>query len=144
LFFEILTPEKLQILKSNYRKLIIFDGAVNITIGILLLFFPLGVARFFGVPQPNSYFYPTILGGVIFGIGIALFLEAYGFNHGIRGLGLAGAIVINICGSGVLFIWLIFRPLAIPVKGYVTLWAIAIIVFTIGIIEIIYRSWKYK
>ena len=50
--------------------------------------FPLGVARLLGLPLAASNFYPTILGGVIFGIGIALISEVYGQIGGFRGLGL--------------------------------------------------------
>jgi len=46
---------------------------------MLLLLFPFGMAQVFGIPQANSSFYPTILGAVIFGIGISLLLEVLGF-----------------------------------------------------------------
>ena len=77
---------------------------INVFLGLLLILFPFGIAESFGVPIPISNFYPTILGGVIFGIGIALYIERYGYKSGIRGLGLGGAIAINICGGLVLLI----------------------------------------
>ena len=78
---------------------------------------PLGMAEVLGVPKPNSNFYPMLLGAVILGIGIALLLERYGFSKNIRGLGLGGAIAINLCGAIVLLIWLMTTPLNIPLKG---------------------------
>jgi hypothetical protein len=41
-------------------------------------------------------------------------------------------------------IWLVTSTLNIPVRGYIFLWAIAIIVFLIGIIELKAKSWKYN
>lgn len=131
-------------MKAKSKTLLLIDGIVNLLIGILLLLFPLGMAQLLGVPLPNIYFYPTILGAVIFGIGIALLLEAYGEPKGIHGLGLAGAIVINFCAAGVLSIWLISTPLNLPLRGYIILWAIAIVVLAIGFIELISKSWKYQ
>ena len=131
-------------MKAKSKTLLLIDGIVNLLIGILLLLFPLGMAQLLGVPLPNIYFYPTILGAVIFGIGIALLLEAYGEPRGIHGLGLAGAIVINFCGAGVLTLWLIFVPLNLPLRGYIILWTIAILVLAIGFIELFSKSWKQQ
>ena len=110
--------------------------------GILLLLFPLGIAELVGTPLPNTYFYPTILGAVIFGIGIALLIDVYGQPHGIRGLEIAGAIAINFCGAGFLILWLILAPLSVPLRGYVVLWAIAIVVLAIGFVELSSKSWE--
>ena len=68
------------------------------------------------------HFYTTILGGVIFGIDLALFIETYRDEKGIKGLGIAGAIAINLCGGGVLLVWLIIKPFALPIRGLITLW----------------------
>ena len=105
-------------MKSKSNILLLFDGIVNLLLGILLLLFPLGISELVGAPQPNTHFYPTILGAVIFGIGIALLIDVYGQPRGIRGLGIAGAIAINFCGAGVLTIWLICAQLNLPVRGY--------------------------
>ena len=96
-----------------------------------------------GLPPTNTNFYPSILGAVLLGIGAALFLEAAGFAKGIRGLGLGGAIVINIIGSFVLICWLIFGSLVIPLKGQIILWTIGVVVFLIGIAELVTKSWVY-
>ena len=111
------------------------DGLINIILGILLLLFPFGVAKFLGVPVPDSNFYATILGGVLFGIGIALFIE----NDRVHGLGLEGAIAINFSGATVLLIWLLFCDLQIPLTGQITLWTIVVSVYLIGFFEIKYK-----
>ena len=130
-------------MQPKHKTFLLIDGGVNLIIGILLLAFPLGVARLLGLPLPESNFYPTILGGVIFGIGIALVVEAYGRAGGVRGLGLGGAIVINLCGAGVLAIWLVFKSPGISLRGLTILWVIAIVVLGLGIAELLARAWRY-
>ena len=128
----------------KHKILLIIDGAVNILLGILLLLFPTGLATLLGLPQTNTTFYPTILGAVIFGIGVALFIEVYGKRKNVHGLGLAGAISINFIGGGILLVWLLFGQLDIPTRGRVILWSVAVIVLLIGIIELFSRSWQYN
>jgi len=99
--------KKEQEVKTQHEVLLTIDGIVNLVLGILLLLVPLGTAEILGVPRSNLDFYPTILGGVILGIGIALLIERYGYSRNVRGLGLGGAIAINFCGATVLLVWLI-------------------------------------
>jgi hypothetical protein len=131
-------------MKANSKTLLLVDCIVNLLVGILLLLFPFGMAQLLGVPEPNTNFYPTILGAVIFGIGIALLLEAIGEPRGIHGLGLDGAIVINFCAAGVLTLWLISAPFNLPLRGYIILWTIVFVVFVIGFIEIKSKSLNHQ
>jgi hypothetical protein len=131
-------------MKKTIKKLLVIDGIVNLLLGVLLLLFPFGIAQILGIPIPDTHFYPNLLGAVLIGIGIALLMDVYGQPRGIRGLGIAGAISINFCGAGVLTLWLIFAPLGLPLRGYVVLWAIAIVVFAIGFVELMSKSWKEK
>lgn len=127
-----------------HKTLLVIDGAVNLALGSLLLFFPGAILEFFGLPPTDTYFYVSILGAVIFGIGIALFLELWCVSRGVRGLGLGGAIAINFSGAGALVTWLLYCKLDIPIRGYITLWVVAIIVLGIGFAEIASRVWKYE
>ena len=129
-------------MKKKQKILLIIDGIINLVLGILLLLFPFGIAELLGVPESPINFYPTILGAVIFGIGVALLIEVYGAPRGMRGLGLGGAIAINMCGATALLIWLVVTPLGIPMRGYIILWTIAIIVLLIGLVELLTKSWK--
>ena len=131
-------------MKPRYKRLLFIDCIVNLLLGILLLLFPIGIIDFLGLPQTDTNFYPSILGAVIFGIGLALFLELAGHEKRFRGLGLGGAILINIFGSLVLFIWLIFGSVTIPLKGQIILWATGLIVFSIGIAELLTKSYIYE
>jgi hypothetical protein len=112
------------------------DAVVNLALGILLLLYPQWLVDALGMPPVATNFFPNILGGVLFGIGLAL-LVAY--RDGRRGLGLDGAIAINLCGAGAVTGWLIIAPQMIPPRGRITLWIIALLVIGIGLIELQHR-----
>ena len=129
-------------MKKNIQLLLIADAIINLLLGILLLLFPAGILKSFRLPDTNTYFYTSILGGVIFGIGLALALEYLQGGKNSRGLGIAGAIMINLCGGGVLLFWLLFGNQGLPQRGTITLWIIVILVIGIGLVELISGSWK--
>jgi len=118
------------------------DAFVNLILGALLLLFPAGALNVLGLPQVSHHFYTSILGAVIFGIGLALLVDLFGAARGIRGLGLAGAITINLCGGCALLFWLLFYPFGIPVRGQALLWSVAIVVLGIGIVELATKPWQ--
>jgi len=128
-------------MKSQVKLLLAADAVINLILGALLLLFPAGLLEYLGLPPSDTYFYTSILGGVIFGIGIALSLEVWGPPE-IRGLGLGGAIAINLCGGGVLFYWLLWGVLDLPFRGEFTLWIVAILVLGIGFVELFTKSWR--
>lgn len=131
-------------MKPKHRALLALDAFVNLFLGVLLLLFPAGMLELLGLPPTDTFFYATILGAVILGIGVALGVELWGAPRGVRGLGLGGAIAINLCGAGVLLLWLLFGGLDLPLRGRVTLWVVALTVLGIGIAEIVTRSWEYE
>jgi len=126
-------------MKPSDKSLLLIDAIVNLLLGILLLLFPTGIATLLGMPPTNTNFYAGILGAVLFGIGLALLMECYGAPQHIRGLGLEGAIAINFCEAGALFLWLLLVPFDIPVHGKIILWVVAIGVIAIGVVELIAR-----
>ena len=97
------------------------DGVINLLLGLLLMWFPDELVDALGVPSTVDRFYPTLLGAVLFGIGIALLLEANRLPGGVVGLGLGGAIAINLTAASVLVVWLIWGDLEIPTRGRVLL-----------------------
>ena len=120
----------------------VIDGIINLVLGILLLLVPFGMASFLGVPEPISFLYPCVLGAVLFGIGIALFLYVWGGSKGVRGLGIGGAIVINFCGAGTLLGWLLMSSPDLPIRGLILLWSIAVVVILVGVVELVTTSWR--
>ena len=124
---------------AGRSKLLLIDGLINLILGIVLLVFPSSLVTYLGVPEAQVAFYPNILGGVLFGIAIALFLESQN-NHGsTSGLGLLGAVVINLCGGLVLGAWLIFGELNLPPPGLIFLSGLVILLVGISSIELIIR-----
>lgn len=126
------------------RYLLAIDAGANLVLGGILLWLPAGSVRLLGLPSTSTYFYASILGAVLVGIGVALAVELFGAPHGRRGLGLGGAIAINLCGGGALAFWLVFVPLNIPTRGFIVLWSVAILVVGIGVVELATRSWKHE
>jgi hypothetical protein len=120
-----------------YRsRLLIIDGLINLALGLLLLAFPASVVEYLGVPEAPNAFYPNILGGVLFGIAIALFIESRNPGGSATGLGLTGAVVINLCGGVVLGAWLLLGNLALPGQGLVILWILVALLVGISTVEL--------
>lgn len=131
-------------MRFKHKIMLLIDGVVNVLLGVLLLLFPIGVIELLGMPETNTHFYPSILGAVLLGIGLALLFELGLSARDFRGLGLGGAILINFIGSLVLILWLLFGNFEIPLKGRIILWSVGVIVFVIGLIELVTRSWDYN
>lgn len=131
-------------MRTTSKILLPVDCIVNLLLGVLLLLFPTGILDFLGLPETNTNFYPTLLGAVILGIGLALFSELAGYARRFRGVGRGGAISITLVGSMVCISWLLFGSLSIPLKGQIVLWAVGLTVFSIGIVEIATQSWHYE
>jgi hypothetical protein len=119
------------------RKLLLIDAAVNLILGILLLASPARLVAALGLPAVSGEFFRSVLGGVLIGIGLALLQSVRGHP---RGLGLDGAIAINLCGAGAVVGWLILAPASVPLRGRVTLWGVSIAVLAIAAVEIRHRS----
>ena len=122
------------------RITLLIDAFINLILGILLLCFNPVIYNFLGVPASDTNFYPNILGAVFIGITFALIIEAFGKKRSeFTGLGLIGAICINICGGLVLSLWLIFGNLNLPLHGQIFLWSLALILLIISSIELFFN-----
>ena len=106
-------------------KMLVVDALINLVLGVLLATFPRSVVYVLGVPETDVTFYPSILGAVLIGIGVALLIEYFRRPTGPAGLGLQGAISINLCGALFLVGWLLSGHLGIPFRGQVFLWSLA-------------------
>jgi len=119
------------------QKVLLIDAIINLILGILLLIFNQSIINTLGVPPTGHAFYPNILGGVLFGIGIALLIEYFRRPGDMIGLGLGGAITINLCGGLVLALWLISGKLAIPLRGQIFLWSLVVVLVGISSVELL-------
>lgn len=112
--------------------LLLVDAVINLVLGVLLIVFPGWLILLLGIPSAEPAFYPGILGGVLFGIGIALVVQYF---RGNGGLGLEGAISINLCGGVVLAGWLVFGQLDLPFRGQAFLWSLVVLLVGISSFE---------
>jgi hypothetical protein len=120
---------------TNRSQLLIIDAIVNLALGGLLLVFPRPLVSFLGVPLAASAFYPSILGAVLVGIGLALLASGRRGPPG-EGLGPLGAMAINLCGAGALVAWLAFGGLDLPLRGRAFLWALGVGVIALAVLEL--------
>lgn len=116
--------------------LLLIDAGINLSLGLLLLIFPRSLIAMLEIPGAESAFYPSILGAVLIGIGVALFIERYQPRPGMVGLGIGGAIAINLCGGAALSMWLIFGGLTVSTLGFLVLAGLALILIGISAVEL--------
>jgi hypothetical protein len=117
-------------------KILLVDALINLILDLLLLTFPVRVVQFWGMPESQTKFYPSIFGAVLIGVAIALCIEHFRGPSGIVGLGLGGAVSINLCAGLVLGAWLIWGQLNIPSHGKVILWALVALLVIISSVEL--------
>ena len=120
--------------------LLTLDGVINLVLGIGLVVFPRALVQALGIPTVESAFYPSVLGGVLVGVGIALLVARFGDRAGAGGLGLTGAVAINLCGGLVLAGWLTFAPLALPLRGLLFLWALVLLLVGLSAFELAHQA----
>ena len=124
--------------KISKSRLLIMDAIINLVLGVILLLsipFGKGITQFLGVPDVGNGFYASILGAIFVGIAIALFQEEGRENKAAAGLGLTGAIAINLSGGIALAILLIFGDFAIPLRGQIFLWALTLVLILVSSLE---------
>ena len=98
------------------------DGAINLVLGVLLVAFPSWLVDALGVPPSQGRFYPSMLGAVLFGVGIALFL--------------GGAIAINLVAACALIYWNVWGDLELPTRGRVLLSVLSVGLVAISSFEL--------
>ena len=118
------------------KTLLELDGYANILLGLVLALFPAPAARILGLPGVENAFYPSLFGAVLIGIGAALLLERYFRADHLVGLGLGGALIINLCFGIALAAWLITVDLALPLRGYLILWLLVAVLVGFGGVEL--------
>lgn len=113
------------------KELLTIDGIVNLLLGVLLLWYPTSLAADFGLPEDGRPFFASILGAVLFGIGLALLIEGYRPPLRFVGLGLGGAVSINLCAGVVLAALLVVGAHELTLLGQLALWGL--VVFLVGL-----------
>jgi len=118
---------------GHTSRLLALDAVINLGLGLCLLAAPGTTLAVLGLPPADTLFYVSVLGAVLTGIGIALWIER---GRPGRGLGLTGAIVINLLGAGTVAVWLVIDPFDLPLRGYVVLWVVVGLVLGTAAVEV--------
>ena len=114
-------------------ELLLLDGIGNVALGAVLLVAPVRLASWLGIPEVTNGFFASLFGAVLIGIGVALLLERRGKAG--AALGLLGALVINACFGITLAGWLLVGGLQLPPRGALVLWALALILIGLSVVE---------
>lgn len=109
------------------------DGIGNVLLGLPLLLLPEAVSAFLGLPTDGGRFYPAILGAIFVGIGVALLLQR--FKPTLGGLGLGGAMSINLIFGVTLVGWLALSSASLPARGFLVLSMLAVVLIGISVAE---------
>ena len=118
------------------KELLTIDGIINLALGILLIGYPVSVARALGLPADGESFFANVLGAILFGVGVALLIERLRPPLRMVGLGLGGAVAINLSGGVVLAAWLLGGSLDLTALGQVTLWALVALLVGLSAVEL--------
>lgn len=108
------------------------------SIGLIMLLAPLTASKLAGLPHAASTFWPRLFGAALLGIAAAFAVEGYTqLNPNITagGLGLGGAIVINLVTVVSLIGTLIFRSIKTK-RGILLIWLFIALLMALILFEI--------
>lgn len=118
------------------QDLLLADALINLALGAFLLILPRPLMALLGLSASGSTFFRVVLGAVLVGIGLALMVERYRTTEQIQGLGLVGAVAINLCGAAGLAGWLLLARDSIPLRGRILLWLLVGILVAVSSLEL--------
>lgn len=116
------------------QQLLWIEILIKLAGGLALAILPLTTARLLGLPVGASGFWPRLLGAVLIGLAGAAFIE--GGTAGSKGLGLAGAVVINLISASMLIALLVLERAAGTGRGRGLLWGLAAGLLVLSLFEI--------
>jgi hypothetical protein len=116
------------------QQLLWIETLLKLSGGVTLALFPFTTARLLGLPVSAAGLWPRLLGAVLIGLAGAAFIE--GSTPGSRGLGLAGAVLINLVSAAMLIVLLMLERAAATMRGRGALWALAIGLVILSLFEI--------
>ena len=123
---------------SMADQLLWFEILLKGTVGLVMLLMPVSAARLAGLPHTSSTFWPRLFGAALIGIAGAFAVEGYhqaGGAIAAKGLGLGGAVIINLTTLLALFGTLIFAAVA-TWRGRLLVWLLILLLLFLTVIEI--------
>lgn len=116
------------------EQLLWIEFLVKLASGATLVLVPRTLARVAGLPPAESSFWPRLLGGILIGIAVAALVEVR-FKSSI-GLGLAGAVSVNVATAATLGSLLILGQAGPSRRGRFALWLAAAGLLILALVEI--------
>jgi hypothetical protein len=117
---------------KRIKNFLMVNGIIDPLLGLLLGLFPRWFVDLLDLPGYKTDFWIRVLGAVLFGVGAASLIEKY---RGSGGLGLPGAILINLSGASMLAAWLIFNPGYSQTLGKFILWGFVLVLVVLSALE---------
>lgn len=119
---------------------LLIDAIISLVLGVALVASPKPFVDLLGIPSTQAMIYPSILGAVVIGIAIALFIEWRRKPNELVGLGVGGAIAIDLCAALSLAAWLLFGGLNLPVRGRLLFWSIVVVLIAVSGLGLLSRG----
>ncbi len=115
------------------QQLLWIETLLNFFGGLPLIVAPLATIRLLGLPPTPTGFWPRLLGTLLLGISLAMFLE--GSVSGSRGLGLAGALIINVSAVSMMVAMLLLEAGPPSARGRALMWALIVLLLWLSALE---------
>ena len=113
--------------------LLLADALLFLAMGAILAVFPAGTISALGLPAGQQGFYRRLLGAVLIAIGLALMMNA--LPSGLSGLGLDGAIAVNLSVALALAILLLTGGRKTPARGRRLLWLLVLVLVGLSAVD---------
>ena len=120
--------------RAAVQQLLWIETLLKLTGGLVLMLLPLTTIRVLGLQRTDGGFWPRLLGAVLLGLAAASYVE--GATPGSRGLGLAGSVLINLSGAGMLIVLLALDRASPSSRGRLLLWIVAVLLVALSFVEI--------
>lgn len=126
----------------NRSSVLIVDALISFVLGAVLAVFPKSLIDLLGLPATEATFYPRLLGAVVIGIAIALVYECRRSANERSGLGLGGAIAIDLSAAAFLGCWLIFSWMTLPLRGALVLGSVTTLLISVSVLGFVAQRQK--
>lgn len=115
-------------------QILFLEVLIKLAFGVPLVLAPISTLKLCGLPCPPTGFWPRLVGGLLLGLAVAIFIEIR--LPGSKGLGLHGLIAINLVAAGSIVGPLIMNAGATTVRGRMALWLATALLFMLALAEI--------
>ena len=123
---------------SMSDQLLWIETLLKGSIGLIMIFLPITASRLAGFPHGTTTFWPRLFGVALVGMAGAFAVEGYNLAGGAiqaKGLGLGGAVIINLTAILSFFGTLIFSGVATR-RGKFVIWLLILLLLFLALFEI--------